>query len=177
MAKCIICQTRKGKRKCRVTETFICSQCCGTSRDQEKCEGCHYAGNSTVGRNYKRVPYYPVAEMSKDADLEMISRVIENSLCRVWKENENVNDTIASRLIEMQLDRVHFHDQEPKIDDPVLQAGHKVLTNAVQRGLDQVSEEKLVRVLAAVYRSIQRRNVGGCTYLQFIRSVNGMALD
>ncbi len=177
MAKCTICEARKGKRKCQITETFICSQCCGTSREQDKCEGCHYIGNSQVGRNYKRVPYYSINEMSGADDLELISRIIESSLCGVWDKVENVNDTTASRLIEMQLDKYHFHDQEPEIDDPVLQVGHLLLTDAIEASLNKVPDEKLVKVLAAVYRSIQRRNVGGSTYIQFIRSVNGLTFD
>lgn len=42
MSKCTICNSRKGKRKCLITLTFICSACCGKSRTDGSCKHCPF---------------------------------------------------------------------------------------------------------------------------------------
>lgn len=39
----------EGKSKCKASDTFICSPCCGESRNQEKCEGCSFLREQTSG--------------------------------------------------------------------------------------------------------------------------------
>lgn len=175
MAKCTICDSRKGKRKCKSTETFICSPCCGESRTQEKCEGCSFFKDASANRNYRHVPHYSTEEMANSSELEGISDVIETALCRVWAaDGENVNDKTVSRLVEMQLDRYHFNDTETQSDDPVLTAGHQRLTKTIKDEMGGVAAEKLVKVLAAVYRSIQRRTNGSSSYLEFVSQFTGI---
>ena len=175
MAKCTICDSRKGKRKCKATETFICSPCCGETRSQKKCVGCSFLKDASANRNYRQVPYYSTEEMANSLELEEIADVIEKALCRVWAANsENVNDKIASRLVEMQLDRYHFNDTETHSDDPVLTAGCQLLAKMIRDELDMVPAEKLVKVLAAVHRSIKRRTNGGSSYLDFVSQFAGM---
>jgi len=129
------------------TGTFICSLCCGESRDKEKCEGCSFAQASLATRNYKDVPYFSTQEMADSLALEDIARVIESGLCQVWRlDKANVNDRTAARLVELMLDRYHFNDAELPITDPVL---------------------------AAVYRSIHRRTMRGQGYLQFVSQFTG----
>ncbi len=64
MAKCTKCNSRKGKRKCLTTDTFICSLCCGESRAAETCQGCSYFKEQSLSRNYKSVPHYSLTMMS-----------------------------------------------------------------------------------------------------------------
>lgn len=45
MSKCTICLTRKGERKCLITNTFICSLCCGQTRKEDTCSSCWYFQN------------------------------------------------------------------------------------------------------------------------------------
>ena len=42
MAKCVICNQRKGKRSCLVTQGFICSICCGAQMDGYECADCSF---------------------------------------------------------------------------------------------------------------------------------------
>ena len=42
MGKCTICNSRKGKRNCLITLTFICSACCGKSRKDGQCKQCSF---------------------------------------------------------------------------------------------------------------------------------------
>lgn len=48
MAKCVSCNSRKGKRNCPALASLICSQCCGAKRVKEiDCpEDCFYMGKS-----------------------------------------------------------------------------------------------------------------------------------
>jgi len=169
MAKCTVCDSRKGKRKCNITGTFICSLCCGETREQEKCEGCSFVSPVLASRNYRSVPYFSTEEMAKSPELEGIAENIETLLCMVWAaDGENVNDRTAARLVEMMIDRYHFKDIEQLIMEPTLASGYQLLFQAVSKELKHVPAEKLVKVLAAVYRAIQRRTNGGSSYLEFV---------
>ena len=54
MAKCPICNSRKGKRKCLISDSFICSLCCGNIRKAETCLGCTFYQKPK--RKYNEVP-------------------------------------------------------------------------------------------------------------------------
>ncbi len=178
MAKCTVCHSRKGKRKCKATETFICSLCCGESRGPGKCEGCSFFRSASASRNYRSVPYYSTQEMADSFEMEGISNVIETALCRVWSaDGENVNDRTVARLVELLLDKYHFNDKEQPIDDPVLAPGYQLFSRTIKSELSHVPAEELVKVLAAVYRSIQRRTIGGSSYLEFVSRFTGVGND
>ena len=63
MAKCTNCKSRKGKRKCLATDTFICSLCCGEIRTAETCQGCSYYKEPRLSRNYKSAPHFSLNMM------------------------------------------------------------------------------------------------------------------
>lgn len=175
MAKCTLCNTRKGKRKCKASETFICSLCCGESRNQEKCEGCSFFKGSG-SRNYRQVPHYTTLEMSNNPELEIISSVVETALCQVWQTNPyQVTDRTVTTLVELMLDQYHFNDIPPTLTDPVVAPARKLLLEIFERELPPVPAQTLVKVLTAVHRSIQRRTLGGCSYLEFISQFTGVS--
>jgi len=175
MAKCTICNCRKGKRKCKATATFICSLCCGENRNQEECAGCSFLSGKLVGKNYRKVPYFSTEKMAASPELEDISNVIETALCEIWvADSEHVNDGTVTSVIETLLNQYHFGAGEPQIKSSVLAAGHQLIAQTISEELSQVPAEKLVKVLAAVYRSIQRRTNGGCSYLEFISNFTGV---
>lgn len=178
MAKCTLCNARKGKRKCKATGTFICSQCCGESRTPKKCEGCSFFANAQVNRNYTSVPYFTIGEMANSSELENVSQVIETALTDIWMANrKDINDNMVLRLVELLLDRYHFNDGAPITTDSVQATAYSSLVGTVENELRRVPAEKLVKVLAAVYRSIQRRTVGGCSYLTFISRYTNPDID
>ncbi|MFW8600227.1 hypothetical protein ACOHYD_01925 [Desulfobacterota bacterium M19] len=158
-----------------MTDTFICSQCCGQSRAIENCEGCSFYKDASANRNYRKVPYYTTEEMAANFDLEEISQVIETALCQVWASGGAVvNDRTAVRMIELMLNKYHFKEEEKPIKDSVESAAYHLFYQAIDRQLTAVPEEKLVKVLAAVYRSIQRRSNGSNSYLKFISQFTGV---
>ncbi|MDO8947219.1 MAG: hypothetical protein Q7U88_08680 [Desulfocapsaceae bacterium] len=169
MAKCTVCDSRKGKRKCKSTGTFICSLCCGETREQEKCEGCSFISPVSVSRNYRSVPYFSTEEMANSLELEGIAENIETLLCMVWAtDSKNVNDRTVARLVERMIDKYHFKDDKQPIPELTIASGEQLLSQTVISELERVPAEKLVKVLAAVYRAIQRRTIGGSSYLEFV---------
>ena len=178
MAKCTICNARKGKRKCNASESFICSLCCGETRSKERCESCSFFKGASLRRNYRQVPYFTTEEMANSMALADLSDIIENGLSMVWANGEgHVNDLTVTRLVELQLDRLHFNDPPSEIDDTVLAAGHRQLSQKIENERGDTSDEVMAKIISAVYRSIQRRTIGGCSYLQFIRRFTGIGLD
>lgn len=175
MAKCIVCNSRKGKRKCKATGTVICSLCCGESRTEAKCAGCSFFTSASISRNYRSVPYYSTQEMADNHGLESIADVIELSLSRIWaNDHQHVDDRTAARLVELMIDRYHFNDEKPRADTSVLEEGFRFFSQNIGEKLAHVHPEQLVKVLAAVYRSIQRRTIGGSSYLQFVSQFTGI---
>ena len=176
MAKCILCNSRKGKRKCKETGTLICSLCCGESRTEAKCAGCSFFTSAAISRNYRSVPYYSTQEMVDNPELESIARTVESSLCQIWvHDHQHVDDRTAIRLVELMIDRHHFNDEKPRADTPVLEEEFRFLSQKIGEELAHIHPEQLIKILAAVYRSIQRRTVGGTSYLQFISQFTGIA--
>lgn len=175
MAKCTVCNSRKGKRKCKATGTFICSLCCGESRTEAKCDGCSFFKSAAISRNYRSVPYYSTQEMADNPELGSIADVVELSLCQIWaNDHRHVDDRTAARLIELMIDRYHFKDETPRTDTPVLEDGFRFFSQNTGKKLSHIDPEQLVKVLAAVYQSIQRRTIGGTSYLQFASQFNGI---
>lgn len=174
MAKCTICNSRKGKRKCNSTGNVICSLCCGESRAEEMCGGCSFFNSASVTRNYRSVPYYSTREMADNPHLESTAEVVESTLCQVWaNDSQNVDDRIAARLIELMIDKYHFNDEKPRTDTPVLDKGFRLLVQNTDEKFSRIPPEQSVKVLVAVYRSIQRRTIGGTSYLQFVNQFTG----
>lgn len=175
MVKCIVCNSRKGKRKCKETGTFVCSLCCGESRTEAKCAGCSFFTSAAISRNYRSVPYYSTQEMADNPELESIADVVELSLCQIWvHDHQHVDDRTAARLVELMIDRYHFNDEKPRADTSVLEEGFHFFSKNIGEQLAHIHPEQLVKVLAAVYRSIQRRTVGGTSYLQFVSQFTGI---
>jgi len=168
MAKCPICTSRKGKRKCSAEGTLICSFCCGQTRNLERCRNCSFFQNGSGNRKYRLVLYYQVEEMAGSAELQNIAYIIESMLCDFDLEMDgNLTDKQAAQLLELAFDRYHFKDTEVSFPDDQLRNLFARMAKIIELNLRNIPEPELVKVLAAIYRSIQRRTEGGREYLQF----------
>jgi hypothetical protein len=113
--------------------------------------------------------------MADNPELESIADVVELSLCQIWvHDHQHVDDRTAARLVELMIDRYHFNDEKPRADTSVLEEGFHFFSKNIGEKLTHIHPEQLVKVLAAVYRSIQRRTVGGTSYLQFVSQFTGI---
>ena len=114
MAKCAICTSRKGKRKCMAENSFVCSLCCGQSRTPEKCTGCSFYKDVSQNKNYRKVPFYGTNQMSDSMELQDVANVIESILCGFDIEDGNeFKDKTALELIELAIDKYHFKEIRP----------------------------------------------------------------
>jgi hypothetical protein len=174
MAKCSICNSRKGKRKCKVNETFICSLCCGQTRNIAKCEGCSFFKNANKSRNYRKVPFYVTNQMSDSMELQDISNTIESILCGFELNCEELfNDKTAIGLLELFFDKYYFKDLELNFGTTAEKEQFNEMVAIVEQDLSSIPEEQRIKVMASIYRSIQRRTNGGREYLQFAQQYVG----
>lgn len=177
MAKCSICNSRKGKRKCKTQENFICSLCCGEMRSFNKCNGCSFYKDTKSIRNYKKVPHLPLSRMSNETTLQDYADVIESVICQFDKEqNENLNDNIALKLVELLLDKYHFKDEKLNFSNKLEENGFIFIDQAIKEDLASLSTEAITEILGTIYRSIHRHNVRGREYLEFIHKHVGLRI-
>ena len=177
MAKCLICNSRKGKRKCIVQEGLICSLCCGESRSVDKCEGCSYYKDMKLIRNYKKVPHFPVSQMSDDIDLQDSANVIESAICQFDDEQNGIlTDKNIIRIVELLLNRYHFKDEDLTIENKLEENGFILIDRAIKEDLSLLSSEELTKLLGTIYRSIRRHHVGNREYIDFIYKHVGLRI-
>lgn len=167
MAKCPLCGQRKGKRKCQAVEAFICSPCCGTQRNDEQCRGCLYFSNAPR-RNYKAIPRYSTQEMADSSDLEQRASAIESALARL-DQNQDLRDENIKSLLENLLDTYHFQDQEILFDSEQDREHYQTLASVLEKKLKKIPTEEKVKILAAIYKSLNRHTRGSREYLNFIQ--------
>ena len=146
---------------------MICSLCCGQSRSEEKCAGCSFYDGAGPRRNYRKVPFYGTQHMADSDELVKIGHVIESTLLAIDFESD-FRDSDASKLLELFFDQHHFNDEQLQFADATQEEHYRMLEQACEEDLDTVPQEKLIKVMAAIHRSIQRQTDGSRKYLQFL---------
>ena len=174
MAKCFICNSRKGKRKCLACESFICSLCCGQTRTPDKCQGCSYFKNDRPKRKYKSLPCYTTRQMANNHNLQNNTDIIESTICKYDEANENaLTDNMLKGIIERLLDKFHFKDDELLFSNKVEENGYLFLSETIKENLDDLSESEIVKIIVTVYRSVLRHHNESRAYLNFIHNLIG----
>lgn len=169
MAKCSLCNSRKGKRKCLATGGFICSACCGDFRTANKCAGCVFFKDDRAQRNYANVPYYSTQQMADSFTLGNQSNSIESAICRFATDHyRDVKDENVVRLLQLLMDFYHFLDTEIIFQDELEEAGFAAIDQAIREDLGGFSFNEVARLLSTIYRSAKRWTNGGREYLEFI---------
>ncbi len=175
MAKCPLCNSRKGKRQCLIAEAPICSLCCGTTRSAEACAGCSFY--QAPKRDYNAVPAYSVSEMDGNTELERCGNAIEGALCAYdAKHGYALTDKDAIRIIELLMDRYHFGDQGINEASRLIHDGVAQVDKAIKEDLSDVSRERLVKVLGVIRFVARRRTKLGREYMQVIHQYVGLRL-
>jgi hypothetical protein len=174
MAKCPICNSRKGKRKCLVADGYICSLCCGQTRKEGICNSCSFYKEPGLKRKYNEVPSYTPKQMEANFELQECSNTIEGAICAFDQEVEHrINDDVAIRIIELLLDKYHFKDEVMKFDNDLVENGFHRVNKAIENDLSKVSQEKLVKIVGVIHFVAKRRSRGGREYLKVINDYVG----
>jgi hypothetical protein len=82
-------------------------------------------------------------------------------------------DKDAAKVLELFFDQYHFKDKELNFADPASEKGYTLLSQVIEEDLADIPKVDLVRVMATIYRAIQRRTKGGDEYLRFINEYAG----
>ena len=172
MAKCSICNSRKGKRKCLIADGLVCSLCCGNTRTEEACSECVFYQKPK--KKYNEVPAYSVSEMDGNMELESYGNSIEGALCAYDIENEGkLNDSEAIRIIELLIDKYHFQDQEIEQEHQTVVNGVNYVDKSIREDLKDVENEKIVKVLGVIRFVAKRRTKTGREYMNVIHQYVG----
>lgn len=172
MAKCPICNSRKGRRKCLIEDALICSLCCGNTRNLEACSGCVFY--QAPKRKYNEVPAYSVYDMEEDMELEAYGNSIESSICAYdVKIGRKLTDSDAIGIIEILIDIYHFQDLQTTEQNPIIAEGLNFVQGAIREDFDGVSSETIVKVLGVIRFVAKRRTNRGREYMNIIHQYVG----
>ncbi len=171
MAKCPICDSRKGKRKCLLKDSPICTTCCGKTREGEACRGCSFYKEPSLKRKYNEIPSYTTMQMEANIELQEYSNAIEGAICAFDQETEQrMDDTVPIRVLELLLDRYHFQDESLVFDNPLIERAFHYVNEVIGTDLPEVPRDVLVKILAVIHFVAKRRSKGGVgrEYLEII---------
>ena len=172
MAKCSICNSRKGKRLCQSEGKAICSPCCGSKRAEGiGCDGCVFYAGGTGGssfRKYHDVPRYEIREIAGNSELEHCSLIIETAIRLTDELSEReLLDRQAISIYEVMMD--HFHYKcSPTIEDPLVRSGWNNLQRYLSEGLPDKSPKELSKLAGTLHYAAKRRSQGGREYLDLL---------
>lgn len=180
MAKCLICNSRKGQRQCLIATGLVCSLCCGNTRKADLCLECRYYQKPK--RSYNDVPAYAVSDMDGDFELTSYGNSIEGALCAYDVNNKKkLQDSEAIKIIEALIDRHYFGDNktEEDCDNALILNGVDFVEQAIVADLNEISNEEIVKLLGVIHFVAVRRArlaITGREYMNIIHNYVGMRI-
>jgi len=176
MAKCPICNSRKGKRQCLIVDTPICSLCCGNTRKVETCSECRFYKKPK--RKYNEVPAYSVSQMDGNMELEAYGNAVEGALCSYdIKNGKMLKDSDAIRIIELLIDMYHFGDNQIDTDSKIIANGINYIEDIISKDLKGINNEIIVKILGVIRFVAKRRTKTGREYMNIIHQYVGQRID
>lgn len=142
MAKCPVCNTRKGKRKCAIVNNeFVCSLCCANTRKEELCLDCVFYQPPQY--NYGKVPIFSDAVLENNHALKNYHDLIMKAL-----NANSVHDLLA--MVELLIIKYHFKETELKFQKPEWETGFNDTNVLIQSKLNDFDEEIVVNLLSTI---------------------------
>jgi len=149
MAKCPVCNTRKGKRKCGIVNNeFVCSLCCVNTRKEELCLDCVFY--QSPQHDYNVVPAFSVTVMANNHALQNYHQAIATAY-------NAANSHDALTIIELLINKYYFKDAEIKSENSLWQSGFEAADNMIQNKLQDIDEETLINLLGAMRSLVKTR--------------------
>jgi len=167
MAKCPMCNSKKGKRVCKLVENQkVCSLCCGTTRDTE-CIGCEHYKSPLESRKYSTVPKYSTQDMQSDMDLSMSSNSIEIVLCDLDMDYDyKLKDEVALDIYKLLMDKYYFKDTELIFKSDLVEEGFSLVDRVIENKFSDM--EMLIKIIGVLYFIANRRTKGRREYFNII---------
>jgi len=177
LAKCSICNTKKGKRKCLAVDGDVCTLCCGKTRKAEACQGCSFYKEPELPPKYDKVPAYTVRQMNNSMDLQAWSNAIEGAIGAFDRDTgRTVNDDVPIRIMELLLDNYYFKEEVLAFDNELIEKGFYQVNQAIQDELEEAAAEDIIKVLGVLYFVAKRRTQGGREYLKIVNDFVGVRI-
>jgi hypothetical protein len=175
MAKCLVCNTKKGKRKCLIVDGLICSLCCGETRKEDLCMGCSFYKKPEI--KYNDFPKYSISEMDSTPKLQHYSSIIEGGICAYDMEiNKTLKDDEALEIIEYLINFYHLKDEKIDSKSEIIINGVKYLKTLISIELgDSVNSEVISKILGIIRFVAKKRSTNKGEYLRLIHSFIGEA--
>ena len=172
MAKCPMCNSKKGKRVCKLVENQkVCSLCCGTTRDTN-CIGCEHYKTPQESRKYTVVPKYSIQDIESSLTLQGYSNEIESMLCKIDKEHDlELKDEFALNIYKLLIDKYYFQDKIFTFKSELLKDTFELLVDVIE--YNDIEEETLIKLLGVLYFISNRRTKGGREYFNVIQHYVG----
>ncbi|MBI5486447.1 MAG: hypothetical protein HY905_03860 [Deltaproteobacteria bacterium] len=172
MAKCPVCNDRKGKRLCRARLVSVCPPCCATIRVPDACGDCGFYMPPT--RDYDHLPRFSPHEMNQSLELQHISFPIEAAVCLADRERGyKLNDEQAIAMFEVLLDLYAFGDTLETLADRIRQLGCEKVVEIVEREVAGQPREDVAKILGTARFTACRRNSGGRQHLDVLQQYAG----
>lgn len=147
MAKCPVCNIRKGKRKCAIVNNqFVCSLCCANTRKEEICLDCVFY--LPPQHNYDAVPAFSAAVLANNHALQNYSHQLENAY-----NAPTPQDALA--IIELLINKYHFNEADIKNSNALWQSGFEAADNLIKSGLQEIDNETLINLLGAMRNGLK----------------------
>lgn len=175
MAKCPICNSRKGKRYCKLSDTAICSLCCAETRKPDTCIGCNHYRDPKPQEKYKEYPMFSLQRMDDDIELQSYANAIESAFCAFdHQEKRQLTDPTILKILELLLDKYYLKETIPFIEDKLVEKGFYLVVSIIREDLAEVSEKVITRLIGSIYFVAKRRSKGNREYLDFIHLYVGI---
>ncbi|MGZ5050281.1 MAG: hypothetical protein ACXWF8_02720 [Methylobacter sp.] len=172
MAKCPVCDSRKGKRQCAIANGLVCSICCGTIRVEESCSNCAYYQKPK--RKYNEVPSFTTNQVHASEQLTAYSNTLEGAFCIYDVENKKIlKDADVVKILELLMDKYHFKDVEINCDSPFVLAGFNFVDTVIGKDLAGIEEQELVKLLSVLHYVVKKLSKTGKEYMNIIHQYAG----
>jgi hypothetical protein len=169
MAKCPVCNAKKGKRVCLLHETPICTTCCGDIRQRDTCAACGYYRDETCFRKYHELPAFTPSEMDGSRLLQRWSDTVESAFVAWDHLHGKVDDAVALAALERLFDKFHYGDSTCPPPHTLSAILMEIADDIMQNNKDNpVAPDMFLKALGAIYQSVRRRTRSGREYMNFI---------
>jgi hypothetical protein len=175
LAKCSVCNARKAKRQCRRENGWICTECCGRSRQEEHCHECGFYREIRPKRPYAGIHRFSTKDMESDFQLQSYADTIEGALC-FWDHSHEMSLSDASMLsvVEMLLDKHYYRDPSIPCTDDLLREGYDRVVQAMSKDIADVPQETIVKILGVIHFVARRRTRGGREHFDVLQRHVGL---
>ncbi len=189
MAKCVYCNSRKGKRSCPALNGLICSLCCGTHSGKEiDCDDdCKYYTALQENQHQKELKSiirkgmlevnpdlvgYDI--LAKTEDHSKMAYHIENTFLEIYLDNSRFDDKKARKILELIYCK-YYHTEPTDItsSDEIISdlvENYKDLKITFNKTLSEDHQRKIILRLILSIKNMSGGRFGDYGYVNYLKN-------